>query len=284
MAGANTLTDASSLADTGTLTVTGTLTDTGIGAVLGAGVLTVGASGTSIINGITLQGGLLSGAAGGTDIIGTTPVSGAGVITIESGAAVSGFGAIGGVPVVDDGTITATSYGVTLAIETAVTGTGTLAVGGAGTLLTGAAVSGVSIDFTQYGATLSLAAPTSVTSTISGFQKGDVVDLQGLVANTLTYSGGTLTLSKGNTILDHLYFAGNYTQNDFTLKSDNSGGTDVIYAGTPMQEFAAAVLPDTRTTTAFPEHPGDASFISWHIGEADVSAWLSAGSLAHRPL
>jgi hypothetical protein len=280
MAGANTLTAASSLVEFGTLTVTGSLTDLGVGVVQSGGILTVGAGGTSIIDGVTLHGGLLRGAAGGTDIIGTTAVSGLGVITIESGAVVTGFGSIGGVPVVDDGTITSVIYAPALTIETAVTGSGTIAVGEDSTVVAAAGVSGVAIDFTSYG-TLSLAAPASVTSTLSGFHTGDVVDLQGLVATTLSYAGGTLTLSKGSAVVDKLYFSGSYTPGDFALKSDKMGGTDVTYAGTQVREFGAAVPQDARVGGTFHGEAEVGSGVSWHAGEAGVADWLSAGHWAH---
>ena len=280
LAGANTLIATSSLTEFGTLTVTGTLTDLGVAIVQQGGILTLGAGGISMIDGVTLHGGALNGAAGGTEIIGTTLASGAGVITIESGAAVAGFGSIGGVPVVDDGMIGSAGSGVILTIETAVTGSGTIAVATGGTVLAAAGVSGVGIDFKTYG-TLSLAAPLSVTSTLTGFHTGDVVDLQGLVANTLTYAGGTLTLSKGGAVVDKLYFSGRYTPADFALKSDKMGGTDVVYAGTQVREFGAAVPQDTQISGALHGEPWVGSGVSWHAGEAGLPDWLSAGHWAH---
>jgi hypothetical protein len=249
--------------------------------VQSGGILTVGAGGTSIIGGITLNGGLLRGAAGGADIIGTMAMSGVGVITIESGAAVTGFGSIGGVPVVDDGTIASAKEAPLLTIETAVTGTGTITIAVGSTVVADGAVSGVGVDFAKYG-TLTLAAPASVTSTLSGFHTGDVVDLQGLVANTLSYAGGTLTLSKGSVAVDKLYFSGSHTLGDFALQSDTMGGTDVVYSGTQAHEFGAAVPQDAAAGGgAFHGERAVGFGVSWHAGEVGVPDWLSAVHWAH---
>jgi hypothetical protein len=273
MAGTNSFAADSLLTDAGRLTITGILTDTGPATVSG----TLGVSGTAIINGITLDGGTLTAASSGKTIIGTAKGGKAGAITVESGAAVTGFGAIMLAPVTDDGTIAA--QGGLLSVATAVTGTGTLAIAASSTLLVGAAVSGVTLDFTGAG-TLSLAAPTDVTSTIAGFQSGDVVDLQNLIATTLSYHGGTLTLGNGQSVVDKLTFTGTYKLADFALKPDGAGGTEVIYAGAQAAEFGSAALQDLAAGTALREG-GDGSPGFWHLGDGAVPGWLSAGFFMH---
>jgi hypothetical protein len=265
MEGKNTLPADSLLTDAGSLTVTGTLTDTGPVAVSGA----LDVSGTALVIGVTLDGGTLTASTHGNLVIGGVKGGTAGTITVESGAAVTGFGAITLAPVMDDGTITA--HGGALSITDAVTGTGTLAIAASSTLLAGAAITGVSLDFAAAG-TLSLATPSSVTSTISGFQSGDVVDLQNLVATTLTYHGGTLILSNDQTVVDKLYFAGSYKADDFALKSDGANGTDIIYAGPQAPEFGSASLQGLFMNGDARE----AAPVFWHDAEPNALTWLLA--------
>jgi hypothetical protein len=272
LAGANSLANSSMLLDAGTLTVAGSLADAGA-VTLKGGDLAVAAGASVKLGGLTLNGGVLQSSASGTLVVGTS-AGAAGAITVSGD--VSGFGTITGAAVTDTGTVTAS--GGTLSIMDAVTGTGTLALAADATVLAGAGVSGVTIDFAANG-TLALAEPASVTSTISGFQSGDVVDLQKLIANTLTYSGGRLTLSDGSTVVDTLSFAGSYTQSDFSLQSDKHGGTDVLYAGTQAPDFASTVLRDEAGAGAFRAPAGLQAF--WHAGEAALPAWFSAGVLSH---
>jgi hypothetical protein len=80
-------------------------------------------------------------------------------------------------------------------------------------------------------ASLILADAKAFKGTIGSFGSGDVIDVEKLAANTLTYAGGTLTLEHGSTVLDTLTFSGSYIASDFGLKADGHGGTDIVFAG-----------------------------------------------------
>jgi len=135
----------------------------------------------------------------------------------------------------------------------------------------------------SYGDTLALAKPTEATSILSGFGAGDIVDLQKLIATTLTYSGGTLTLLNGTHVEDTLSLAGRYTAANFQLQSDGNNGTDVLYVTPQAQEFGVAALQALGISNA-PHPDQDAGSLAfWHVNESGVASWLSAGLLAHRP-
>ncbi len=99
-------------------------------------------------------------------------------------------------------------------------------------------------------ASLILVTPTSFSDTIGSFGSGDVIDAEGLVANTLTYAGGTLTLELNGTALDQLTFAGSYDAADFSLTSDGHGGTDINFAGGGADRFAAGGVWHTHDASA----------------------------------
>ena len=82
------------------------------------------------------------------------------------------------------------------------------------------------------------------TGTVSGFGSGDAIDLTALsysAANeslTWNQSTGTLSVSNG-TATESVVLAGTYTQNDFALVEDRSGGTEVV--SSPMDLTVAVV-------------------------------------------
>jgi hypothetical protein len=73
--------------------------------------------------------------------------------------------------------------------------------------------------------TLDLAAPSSFNSLISGFVKGDVIDLINTTVTTIAYSGGDLAVKNGTTTEATLRFSGSLTQSDFTYTADGHQGT-----------------------------------------------------------
>ena len=104
---------------------------------------------------------------------------------------------------------------------------------------------------------LTLVDPTMVGSSLAGFGQGDAIDLQGIAAKSLGYSGGTLTLyGATGQVLDTLSFAGRYTIANFTLHGDGQGGVRVAYAATPAAGTNA-------TTLHRPEHDIAAPGL-WH--------------------
>jgi hypothetical protein len=130
-----------------------------------------------------------------------------------------------------------------------ITGGGVLAMGNDATL----ALSGnISIATLSFGAggndILDMAKSTPLTSALSGFGSGDVIDLAGIQASSLKYAGQTLTLLGTNgSVVDTLTFDGKYTQADFALQAVH-GGTDLLFAGS---ESPADFLPEI-----FGQQPG----------------------------
>ena len=83
-----------------------------------------------------------------------------------------------------------------------------------------------SIVFDQ-GATWTIAGqPSGLTGVISGFIRGDTIDLTGLSETVSDYAGGTLTLTGDQTV--HLDMPGPFTTASFITAPDNGVGTDVF--------------------------------------------------------
>jgi hypothetical protein len=68
-----------------------------------------------------------------------------------------------------------------------------------------------------------------------------VIDLQPLVATSLSYGHGTLTLFDDGHVVDNLAIAGSLVSADFALRPDGHGGTNV-YGHNP---FANGFVPAT---------------------------------------
>ncbi len=140
-------------------------------------------------------------------------------------------------------TLAAGSY-LVLRDQATLTVRGTLGGGGAIRLEAGATVAAdaglglAALRFTGSGETLMLGSTDAVSATISGFGKGDVIDLSSIVTS-LTYLHHTLTLLDGSSKVLALVLAGDDTAADFTLKSDHHGGTDIDYTGAASAEVFA---------------------------------------------
>jgi hypothetical protein len=253
LAGANALGAGTTLLDAGKLTVTGTLTDAGAATISGAGLLD--AKGPVQIDRVTLAGGTLDGGPTGTIVVGTTLAGAAPtVLTVQAGATLSGFGTIEGLPVLDDGNIVA-QHGTLTMDNVAVSGTGTVTISSGATAISGELLVPTLVFGAGGDATLDLVIPSSFISTNVGFASGDVIDLEKLVATTLSFLGGTLTLDNGNTLVDQLYFAGGLTKADFALQSDGHGGTDVVFAGAAAPDGVGGALASAHMTGFEPMVP-----------------------------
>jgi hypothetical protein len=112
-----------------------------------------------------------------------------------------------------------------------VTGTGTMSVSDAGTLtlLAGASSGQIASFGTGSAATLDLGTPLDFAGSIANFAGSDIIDLLQTAATTLSYTGNVLTVLDNTQTVASLTFQGNYTQNDFTLSSDQHGGTDITF-------------------------------------------------------
>ena len=103
-------------------------------------------------------------------------------------------------------------------------GTGPGTLGGLGTSF----VNFGSVVFDANAAwTVGLDNPAAFTGTISGFASGDFLDLTGRAANSVSYSGGVLTVFNDASLVATLNLVGSYTSADFTLTPDGLGGTDI---------------------------------------------------------
>jgi hypothetical protein len=274
---AGTMSVTGTLADPGTLSVSGTLVDTGAAAL--AGVMNTGTDGSILLAGLTLNGGHLNETQGGTLVVGNnTDGSAAGTLTIQAAATIIGDGTISADALSVAGALVA--LGGTLTLHASVSGSGTATIAAGATLLANGTLGVARVDFASGGDTLVLGKPADVTSTLSGFGTGDVVDLEKLIATTLTYAGGTLTLLDGAQVVDTVSLAGHYKAADFTLQSDGNKGTDILYAGPPATEFGAVGVQDLGLAGLLP----DEGLIPYaHAGEAAVPAWLWGEAFAHKP-
>jgi hypothetical protein len=97
-------------------------------------------------------------------------------------------------------------------------------------------LSGLGTNFVNFGSvvfdpgapwTVTLDNPAAFTGTISGFSKGDFIDLTGRAATDVSYAGRVLTVLNGPTVVATLNLVGSYTSADFTLSPDGQGGTDI---------------------------------------------------------
>ena len=162
----------------------------------------------------------------------------------------------------------------TLAVAGALTasdgvfGVGRLVLDAHATLTAATSVGVASLAFAGRGALLSVG-DVSVTSTLSGFETGDIIDI-GRAANTLTYVGDTLTLKEGGTVVDMLHFTGSYTAANFVLKPDGHGGTDIRFVAGDFVSAQSAIadLPDEMARpllarASLSDHVPDLA-LNWH--------------------
>ena len=64
---------------------------------------------------------------------------------------------------------------------------------------------------------------------ISGFTSGDTIDVTGFLAVSRTFASNTLVLTNGSSAHETLHIQGSLSTGNFTIRSDGSGGTDVIF-------------------------------------------------------
>jgi autotransporter passenger strand-loop-strand repeat protein len=247
----------------GTLSATGFFTVNG-GAQLdgglqtGAGVTVLDGS-SSLGSGLELDGGRILENTGTLDWSGGTLTLGGGdpSVTSHSGILVNAAGAtldiaasgsivsLGSGSVVNAGTIQVTGGSTT--VDVALTNTGTVAAS-AGTLTLDQAVSGgtfllgsatldfasvvggsAALQFLAGGGTLETQGTGTFGASISGFSAGDLIDAAAVaynVADTIAFTGGTLTVSDGSHSVA-FGLVGSYTSNQFQLISDGHGGTAI---------------------------------------------------------
>jgi hypothetical protein len=265
------------LLDAGTLDVTGAIADAGSATISSLAELAATSNGTIQINGLTLAGGTISCGAASVFAVGATVTGGSGTITVDSGATLTGSGDINRATVVDDGSLVAS--GGTLTAEASVSGSGTLQIDAAAIFVEEGTLTVANVAFGSGGdAHLVVAVPIPTTPPqplFSGFGTGDVIDLENLQAATLSFANGTLTLQNGDTVVETLLFAGDYTSANFTLSSDQHGGTDINYVATG----ADAVLPDFAVGATGGHSPHDVPFGDKWVGSIAGNSALSESTV-----
>ena len=162
---------------------------------------------------------------------------------------------------VDYGTVNIAFGGITdgevvgsggvLNISSGGTGEGSFFLSAGGTIIDNGTITGGYVDFTSgaTGAKLEIGT-SSFTSVISGFAKGEEIDLTGLSfssATSATISGGTLTVTEGGSTYS-LNFASALDGQTVLIESDGSGGTELVLC----------FYPGTRIATPSGETPVEA--------------------------
>ncbi|HKS89214.1 MAG TPA: hypothetical protein VJR70_07220 [Stellaceae bacterium] len=195
----------------------------------GAGNLLVADPGAVFVGGI-------NGGGGGSDVLELAAGSGATGSLGGVGSSVTGFDRIA----VDAGATWQLTGGATLAAGATLTDAGRLTVAGAflddGTVdignsakLTLAGGSGGSggIAFTGTFGTLEIDGTSLPSNAITGFAAGDTIDLPNILGNTVSYSGGVLTLRNGATVVAQLTVATTSASPTFVAAPDGFGGTAI---------------------------------------------------------
>jgi hypothetical protein len=275
------LTSTSSVTNVGTLSIggaaggSGLLTISGDASVLvnGNAIVGGGAGSADIVVGqaatdtalLAMSGTLAIGEAGQVSLGGVHDTIRAGAITIGGGDLLSGAGTISGVGggnntvlltnIVNDGTLEAT--GGNLLVYGSVVGTGRISVEAGATITMQATVgSGQTIAFSPTAHAV-LNDVGAFAGTITGFAKGNILDLASTAATAATWSPGTLAIVTSAGTID-LSIAGSYAPNDFVVQSDGLGGSEVelacFAAGTRIltpsgQVVVEALLPGDRVLT-----------------------------------
>lgn len=235
-------------------------------------------------NTLTLDGGSIDLADSTVDV--------ADLILLAGSSELSGGGVVAG-SIENDGQILATpgEPGIagsgTLDLAGLVTGSGTLEVTAASTLeLGGSTAQQVAFGGLAQAAVLELDKPSAFDGTISGFTAGlvafstvstvyvsDSIDLPGFAPGTLgelfngNTAGGVLEIVAPDGVVASLTFAGDYTQDSFTLAADGNGGTDIKLLAPGSGGVPCFVL-GTGIATANGERPVEAL----RVGDRVVTA------------
>ncbi len=118
-----------------------------------------------------------------------------------------------------------------------------------------------------------MGARKSATGTLSGFGSHDTIDLQNVVATSLSFAGGTLTVKNGSTIVASLKLAGTYTTASFALNSDGHGGSAITSTGLLRAAQHATASPIMR------DHGASSGYTASMLGLAHSHTHLSIALL-----
>jgi hypothetical protein len=271
----------------GELSITGSLYNLG---PLTLGGLNLGPNGEVVADGtlsasyeMVMQDRVtLSVANSGVVQIGAGPAGQAGRVTVEKGATIIGSGTIVGA-VMDRGLIE--SKYAPLTITGAVTGAGVIDILSRSAFAVDGKLSASGVTFESGGReTLSLGAPDACTAALSGFGKGDAIDLEGVIGTATSFSSGTLTVtSASGATISTLEFSGPYQSGNFVLGSDGAGGTLITFIPSPPASAPASVhgfIVAMAGLSPAPTAPERAPIGAWRAATPMVST-PRADALAH---
>ncbi len=108
-------------------------------------------------------------------------------------------------------------------------GASTITLGASASLTATAGLFVSEVAFAGSSSTLALDAPASVSSLLSEFRAGDVIDLTTKVATAISFSSFShvLSVKAGAATLAALHFANGYAGHSFVFGSDGGGGTRI---------------------------------------------------------
>jgi T5SS/PEP-CTERM-associated repeat protein len=244
-----------------------------------AGTLAVGGTNSAVTTAGDLQLEGAGGALVSVDLAGAIEIGGsdnevAGSIVLDEGHFISGTGEVEG-DVVNDGSIIVT--GGTLTLRGTVTGTGTSSIdSGDDLIMSGAVAATQSVVFSGYpnfenpNGTLTIGDLANFAASVSGFQNGDVIDVNNVVANTVVYdaASGSFLLEEQTegqpvAIEGSLDLVGIAPTTPLKATSDGNGGTDITFVTTVTQtvDLGYAVWGGGS---------GDLSAFNWIIGYEEI--------------
>lgn len=232
---------------------------------IGGGTVTLAglvASGDLLDNAVADQTKLLmlgGGDAGVLDIAGVYDISGGGIASRGVGGSVeinggtlakTGASALTIKPgVTDNGTIAVEAGG--LKLIGALSGTGGVTIDGGASFTAGPVAAGITVTL-DADSVLILDAPGQFAGQIANFIGGTTLDLRGLDVSYATASStGTLTLEDSGSIVGTLFLANDDSGANFTVQSDNHGGTLLeIAAPAAAVALGATTLFGTQAASA----------------------------------
>ena len=159
---------------------------------------------------------------------------------------------------------------------------GTIRIAGSGeALLQGAASSAEAIVFAGGAGILGLVQPTRIGGTMSGFGRGDTIDLVGATftpgVDLVSFAGQVLTITNGGTTIAQLNLAGNYSAPNFQLADDGAHGT-AITANIPC--FLAGTRILTLHGEVSVEHLQEGDRVLTRSGRARPIVWIGRQRIA----
>src|SRR5262249_49692765 len=122
-----------------------------------------------------------------------------------------------------------------------------LADTGANTIVNFGTIIGTSGTAVRFGAgsdDLVIEPGSKLTGAVGNFHVGAVLDFAGVgTATGVVYSGGTLSVMNGGSVIGSVTLAGNFTQSQFTVAADGGGGTNVGLVANKLLYMTGTIDP-----------------------------------------